>query len=159
MDGLQKTEWPFYYDRLYAVCLPDYRHNTTIQFDSIHFKNPYTWRHHPGSTISLFISSNTIRLLLLSSLGLSTTELGGRGILLGLLRAAEGADTGDSDLAQVGTVSALSSVAGNALVDPKMAVLVSNCRHDTMCQNISPSNCQSSEAKGDAYLRLEVLGP
>lgn len=58
--------------------------------------------------------------LLLSSglLGLSATDLGGRGVLLGLLRTTKSADTRDSGFSQVGTVSVLGGAAGDALVDP-----------------------------------------
>lgn len=58
--------------------------------------------------------------LLLSSglLGLSATDLGGRGVLLRLLRTTKSADTGDSGFSQVSTVSVLGGAAGDALVDP-----------------------------------------
>jgi hypothetical protein len=64
-------------------------------------------------------NASQIRLLLSSGLlGLDTTDLGGRGILLGLLRATNSADTGDSGFPQIGTVSVLGGAAGDALVDP-----------------------------------------
>lgn len=54
---------------------------------------------------------------LLSLAGLSTTGLLGGGILLGLLGATDGADTGNGLLAKVSTVAVLGSLVGNTLVD------------------------------------------
>lgn len=64
-------------------------------------------------------------LVLLSSLaGLDAAGLAGRGLLLGLLRAADGADTGDGLLTNVGTVTVQGGLGGNTLVNP-----VSNQHH------------------------------
>jgi len=57
---------------------------------------------------------------LLSLAGLSTTGLLGGGILLGLLGATDGADTGNGLLAEVSTVAVLGSLVGNTLVDPRV---------------------------------------
>jgi hypothetical protein len=75
-----------------------------------------------SSQFSLFafhFNASQIRLLLSGGLlGLGATDLGGRGILLGLLRTTKSADTSDGGFPQVGTVSVLGGAAGDALVDP-----------------------------------------
>lgn len=82
---------------------------------------------NPSFTISFplvslrfsFYASREICLLLSSGLlGLDTAELGGRGILLRLLRTTNSANTSDSGFPQVGAISALGGAAGDALVDP-----------------------------------------
>lgn len=50
--------------------------------------------------------------------GLGTTELLGRGVLLGLLRTADSAHTSDSLLAEISAVAILGRLVGNTLVDP-----------------------------------------
>lgn len=59
-----------------------------------------------------------LRSLLGGLSGLSSTELLSGGIFLGLLRAADGAHTGDGVTTEVTTVAILSGLVGNALVDP-----------------------------------------
>lgn len=74
---------------------------------------------HPSASSSR--SSNCAHLLglLLGGLaGLGATGLGLGGVLLGLLRAADGADAGNGLLAQVGAVVVLGGLVGNTLVDP-----------------------------------------
>lgn len=56
--------------------------------------------------------------LLSGLLGLGSAELLRGSVLLGLLRAADGADTGNGILTEVTTVAMLSGLIGNALVDP-----------------------------------------
>jgi len=58
-----------------------------------------------------------LRILLGGLAGLNTTGLGGGGVLLGLLRAADGAHTSNGLLAKIGTVTVLGSLVGNTLVD------------------------------------------
>ena len=90
-----------------------------------------TWRHKNSQfhhfrlspvlilCFSFLCIERSNRLLLSSSLlGLSATDLGGRDVLLGLLRTTNSADTGDCSFSQVGTVSVLSGAACDALVDP-----------------------------------------
>jgi len=67
-----------------------------------------------------------LRLLSGGLLGLSTPGLPGRGLLLGLLRAADGADTGNSVLTDVTTVVVLSGDVGNTLVDPDLQSAMSD---------------------------------
>lgn len=50
--------------------------------------------------------------------GSGAAGLGGRGLLLGLLGAAEGAHAGDGLLADVSAVAVLGGLAGDTLVDP-----------------------------------------
>lgn len=68
------------------------------------------------TSLSLFPSVN---IYLLGGLaGLSTTGLGGGGLLLGLLGAADGAHTGNGLLADISAVAVLGGLAGNTLEDP-----------------------------------------
>lgn len=56
---------------------------------------------------------------LLSSLdGLGAAGLAGSGLLLSLLGATDGRDTGNGLLAEVSTVTVLGGLGGNTLVDP-----------------------------------------
>lgn len=58
-------------------------------------------------------------LVLLGSLAsLNAAGLAGRGLLLGLLGAADGANTGNGLLTNVGTVTVQGGLGGNTLVDP-----------------------------------------
>lgn len=57
-------------------------------------------------------------LRLLSLAGLGATGLLGGSVLLGELRATDGAHTGNSLLADVSTVAVLGGLVGNTLVDP-----------------------------------------
>lgn len=50
--------------------------------------------------------------------GSGAAGLGGGGLLLGLLGAAEGAHAGDGLLADISTVAVLGGLAGDTLVDP-----------------------------------------
>lgn len=59
-----------------------------------------------------------LRLLSGGLLGLSTPGLLGGSVLLGLLRAADGTDTGNGVLTDISTVAVLSGDVGNTLVDP-----------------------------------------
>lgn len=59
-----------------------------------------------------------LRLLLGGLLGLGASGLPGGSLLLGLLRAADGAHAGNGILADIAAVSVLSALVGNTLVDP-----------------------------------------
>lgn len=63
-------------------------------------------------------AAHLFRSFLSGLLGLGSSELLCGSILLGLLCAADGADTGDGVLTEVSTVAILCSLIGNALVDP-----------------------------------------
>ena len=75
------------------------------------------------SIIQPYLEANLLRLLGLAGLG--ATGLLGRSILLGELRAADGAHTGDGLLAKIGTVVVLSGSVGNTLVDPVKQIMIS----------------------------------
>lgn len=67
---------------------------------------------------SLQNKTGPLLLLLRSLSGLGTPGLPGGSLLLSLLGAADGADTGNSILADISTVSVLGGLAGDTLVDP-----------------------------------------
>lgn len=69
--------------------------------------------------MNLSISLHLLRRLLSGLPSLVTPELRGGSVLLGLLRTADGTDTGNSVLTDVTTVAVLSAEVGNALVDPE----------------------------------------
>lgn len=76
-----------------------------------------------GPQISLISEANLLRLL--SSLtGLDTTGLLNRSILLGELRAADGAHTGNSLLTDISTVAVLGGLIGDTLVDPERVISI-----------------------------------
>lgn len=65
------------------------------------------------------IASNCLLGLLSRLASLSAAGLRSGGLLLGLLRLANSAHTGNSLLAEVGTVVLLGGLVGNTLVDPE----------------------------------------
>lgn len=87
---------------------------------------------NPNSIPGIIRISHLLRLLG-GLLGLLTPELLGGGVLLGLLRTADGADASNSILADVTTVAALSGEVGNALVSPGFQV-----SHPTFSSKLSP---------------------
>lgn len=102
------------------------------KFTSLHTSAGYT-QHDGGLSNANWIRSNPrspsyspicflggmeLLVLLGSPAGLDTAGLAGRGVLLGLLRAADGADTGNGLLTNVGTVTVPGGLGGNTLVDP-----------------------------------------
>lgn len=75
-----------------------------------------------------------LRRLLLGGSGLGSPDLGRRRHLLGALGATDGADTGNSLLAEVSTVAVLGSVVGDTLVDPrKRGISTARSDADGMC--------------------------
>lgn len=123
------------------------------------------------------LSSQQI-IYLLGGLGLAgTAGLGGGGVLLGQLGAAEGAHTSNGLLADVSAVTVLGGLAGNTLVDPIVHTQVST----TSCivisklgETIFPCMRMSQRYRVDmqtvcwlgawgigrlSYLRVAVLGP
>lgn len=72
----------------------------------------------PSQIIQPSVSGTLLGVLLGGLTGLGATGLLGRSLLLSLLRAADGADTSDSLLTEIGTVVVLGSLVGNTLVDP-----------------------------------------
>lgn len=79
------------------------------------------------------------RLLLSGLLGLSSSGLPSRSLLLGLLGAADGANTGDSILTKVSTVTVLGGQVGDTLVDPVQKTVSQSVKSNITYFNPRPS--------------------